>query len=120
MSCFDGLVAVSAVVEAGEVVDDTSGVVEACRIAVCIGVDCEARKGRAVRWIFVGRADVVNEAVAQHGAISAGWRRTLKALAGMSVLVKSIVAFRVRKVSGVEMAGCGVVRRCLGARGSFK
>lgn len=55
----------------------------------------EAEDGRAVRWILVGRVEVANEAVAQHGAMSdAGWRRTQKARAGRRVLVESIVSMR--------------------------
>jgi hypothetical protein len=91
--------------------DAADGAVEARRMAVAIfGMGLEAEDGRAVRWILVGRVEVANEAVAQHGAMSdAGWRRTQKARAGRRVLVESIVFMRDSFVR-LEMRGFRVCR----------
>lgn len=89
--------------------DAADGAVEARRMAVAIfDMGLEAEDGRAVRWILVGRVEVANEAVAQHGTMSdAGWRRTQKARAGRRVLVESIVFMRGSLVR-LEMRRCRV------------
>lgn len=71
---------------------------EAWRTANVIADGCEgAKKGRSVRWIFVGRVLVLVEkgaAVAAEalGTMRPGWKRTVKARAGRSALEESIAA----------------------------
>lgn len=88
--------------------DAADGAVEACRMAVAMfDLDTEAKDARVVPRILVCRVEVVNEAVAQHGAMrAAGWRRTQKARAGRRVLVESIV----------DYARSGRGGRCVGVK----